>query len=169
MLDFYLQFQGLLDVLQVPQTHHPISPLFLIFVNDVIIHPGTHAWSLKSKVWGGILPSCFYSLPGMPIFKDSAQMPLLWRLFLCLLIPKQLLTSSSLLLFLYSIYAYIISISLLDNKPLSVRDPSFSGSQLGTVLLPRGNLAMSGHIFGSCDWDGVLLALPSAGRSQECC
>ena len=33
-----------------------------------------------------------------------------------------------------------------DNKPLRIRDPSFSGSQLGIILLPRRNLAMSGHI-----------------------
>lgn len=42
-------------------THSSSSylPLFLIFVNDVIIYPGTHAWSLKSNVWDGNLLSCF--------------------------------------------------------------------------------------------------------------
>lgn len=167
MPDLCLQFQELLDVSQVPQIHHPISPLFLIFINGIIIHPGTQTWSLKSNVWDGILLSCFCSLPGMPIFKDSAQMPLLWRLFLCLLIPKQVLTSSCLLLFLYPIYAYIISISLLENKPLKVRDPSFIGSHLGAVLLPRGNLACLDTFLIVVTDTGY--HLPSVGRAQDYC
>lgn len=56
-------------------------------------------------------------------------------------------------------------LSLLDSKALRVRDSSFSGSQPQAVVLPKGNLAMSGH--NLIVVTERLYCLSLVGRGQE--